>query len=55
MPRTGEKCQASGIYNGTCNNHHVKQISLSHNEVFPPCNTAGCSGAVTWTLAQATK
>jgi hypothetical protein len=57
MPHTGEKCQTSGIYKGTCttNGGHVKQDSLSVGETFPPCNTATCKGSVTWTLVQATK
>lgn len=50
MPRTGETCETSGIYNGTCDKSHVKQISLSEGERFPPCRTASCQGAVTWTL-----
>lgn len=55
MPRTGDICQTSGIYKGTCNKTHVTQISLSKGEHFPPCNTTACAGAVTWTLVQATK
>lgn len=55
MPKSGEKCGTSGIYNGTCNNQHVRQIALSNGDTFPPCHTSNCSGSVTWTLAQATK
>ena len=55
MPKTGETCQQSGIYNGTCSNHHVKQIALSKGDRFPPCHTSACQGSVTWALSQATK
>jgi len=58
MPHTGEKCQTSGIYRGVCTTngqHPVKQVALSVGNVFPPCNTAQCSGKVTYTLIQATK
>lgn len=54
MPRTGEKCDTSGIYNANCNNNHIKQVALSKGDTFPPCNTSGCSGAVNYTLSQAT-
>jgi hypothetical protein len=53
MPKTGEKCGTSGIYNGNCATGHTKQIALSQGETFPPCH--GCKGPVTWTLKQATK
>jgi hypothetical protein len=55
MPATGDTCQQSGLYSGTCSNHHVKQIALSKGERFPPCNTGTCSGAVIYTLKTATK
>jgi len=55
MPHTGEKCQTSGIYTGSCHNHHVKEVALSVGNTFPPCNTGSCSGAVTYTLKTQTK
>jgi hypothetical protein len=53
MPKTGETCQTSGIYEGRCAQAHFKEIALSKNERFPPCH--GCQQAVTWTLKQATR
>ena len=58
MPHTGEKCQTSGIYDGVCKKngtHRVKQLAVSVGNTFPPCNTATCSGAVSYTLVQATR
>lgn len=55
MPKTGETCQTSGIYNASCSNRHVKQVALSKGNTFPPCHTSQCAGSVTYTLSQATK
>lgn len=55
MPTTGQTCSQSGIYEGRCNNQHVKEIALSNGNTFPPCHTSGCSGSVTWTLKTPTR
>ena len=55
MLTTGNTVPVSGIYSGICNNHHVKEISVSVGEKLPPCNTGSCSGSVKYRLVRATR
>jgi len=47
MPRTGELCPESGVYESDC---HKNQIPLSKGERFPPCGT--CKKAANWTFVR---
>lgn len=51
MPKTGEKCDRSGIYRG--DDAHREEIALSNNETFPPC--PNCRRPVNWTLIRPTE
>jgi hypothetical protein len=52
MPSTGQICIRSGIYSGKCSNHHVKEITLSLGERFPPCHSPTCKGPMKYRLVR---
>ena len=46
MPKTGEKCEVSGIYEGDCK----CTIEIEQGATFPPCRS--CDRAVHWTFVR---
>ena len=43
MPTTGETCESSGVYMGSCGHEH----SFDKGDTFTPCSY--CNKSVTWT------
>jgi hypothetical protein len=44
MPRTGDNCERSGQYEGV--DEHVRIVSLSRGQEFPPC--PACNNSIEW-------
>ena len=45
MPKTGERCDRSGKYSGTCEQRqHRESAGFTSGDTFTPCSTCGGLG-----------
>ena len=52
MPKTGNICRESGIYEAQCS--HRTQVALTKGDPFPPCGGAPTHGP-NWVLLRAVR